>query len=411
MKVWNSAVTTQPAQVVRCGNEAEVSAAVGRAREEGLPLSVLGGGHDWAGRALCENGLVIDVGGLKKITVEDDVATVGGGVTSLEAMDAAGATGQAVVAGTVGSVGLTGLTIGGGYGPQLGSRGLAADNLLGARVVLADGTAVEADEDLLWALKGGGGNFGVVTEMRVRLSPFETATAGVVLFPGEQASEVFAALGDLLAQAPDELAVLSGAMDLPDGTPAVYTNPTWVGHPPLGAEWVRRIERLGTPMVSQVGPVSSSATLRAADEMFAADGRGWTLRTLNVPELSSEVVKAIVTAVQSKPSANDVINMHHFHGAATRMAPDSAAFGQRREHVMVEIISGWRDDGPELHEKWADETLNALKEYALPGGYPNLLGPDAHAQIVQAYGNNAARLRSVKEKYDPQGVFTAIPLP
>jgi FAD/FMN-containing dehydrogenase len=145
--------------------------------------------------------------------------------------------------------------------------------------------------------------------------------------------------------------------------------------------------------------------------MFAADGRGWTLRTLNVPALTPEVAKAIVAAVQNKPSPNDVINIHHFHGVATRIALESAAFGQRQEHLMVEIISGWRDDGPALHERWADETMQALGEYALPGGYPNLLGPDAHAQIVQAYGSNAGRLRAVKQKYDPQGVFTAIPLP
>src|SRR5215470_4588035 len=170
-RIWNAGVSHRPADVVSCRTVSDVQQAIARARAEGLPLSVLGGGHDWVGRAIRPGGLVIDLGNMKQVEVDGDVATVGGGVTAAELIATAAQVERAAATGTCGAVGMAGLTLGGGYGPLCGAAGLALDNLLGAEVVLADGRTVSTDEqcepDLLWALRGGGGNFGVVTSMRL----------------------------------------------------------------------------------------------------------------------------------------------------------------------------------------------------------------------------------------------------
>ena len=175
IEIWNAAVSVCPAVVRRCTDVSQVRAAVGQARAAGLPLSVLGGGHDCTGRAVRDGGLVIDLRRMRGVEVNGNVATVGGGATAADVIAAAAATGQSAATGTVGAVGMAGLTLGGGYGPLTGIAGLAADNLLSAEVILADGTAVTAsdtsDPDLRWALRGGGGNFGVVTSIQILLHP------------------------------------------------------------------------------------------------------------------------------------------------------------------------------------------------------------------------------------------------
>jgi hypothetical protein len=409
MELWNAAVTHRPAEVVSCHDVDDVRAALGSSEHEGaLPLSVRGGGHDWAGRAIRPGGLVLDLSGLRQVTVDGDVATAAGGATLLDVMAAAQATGQAVVAGSVGAVGMAGLALGGGYGPLMGRAGLAADNIVGADVVLADGTLVRDDPDLLWALRGGGGNFGVVTALRLRLQPVPVVLAGHVMFGRDQARDVLAGLNALLGSLPDELTLSCGTMSAPDGTPMVFVGPTWSGEPEAGREWIARIEALGRPLVSTVAPISPSVPLERGDAMFAADRRHYAIRTVNLESLPTEV---LVAGDEARTSPMSMINMHHFHGAAARVPVRETAFGLRREHLMVEIIDAWQP-GDGTHDRgWPDEVARLLRPYALPGGYPNLLGPDDHDQIRDAYGPNADRLRELKKRFDPEGTFRAIPLP
>ncbi len=415
MRLWNSAITTRPAEIVRCGTSEQVSRAVRRARAEGLPLSVLGGGHDWAGRAVRAGGLVVDLAPMNRVAVSSDIALAGGGATSLDVLEASVTAGQTVVTGTAGSVGMAGLALGGGYGPQLGSAGLASDMIVGAEVVLADGSIVLADSgnepDLFWALRGGGGNFGVVTELRLRLRPFATALAGSVLFALDQAEDVLLAWADMAPTVPGELSVQLGVAALPDGTRVLAAMPTWVGEAAAGAEWVRRIEGWGKPMVSQVARMPLTEQLRATDQLFAADGRGWFLRNRNLPALSPDVVTVLLEALAAAPSQHEGFGLHHFHGQATRVAPEATAFGERRPHLMLEIITAWRDEDPGPHRQWATDLWSALEPLAMPGGYPNVLAASDTEQIAAAWGPNAARLRRVKQTYDPDDVFTAIPLP
>jgi hypothetical protein len=420
-EIWNAAVPLRPAAVWRCGDVDQVRDAIRRIRADRRTLSVLGGGHDWAGRAVRDGAQVIDLRGMRDVKVDADVATVGGGATANDLIEAAAAAGWSAVTGTVGAVGMAGLTLGGGYGPLNGVAGLAADNLLSAEVVLADGTVVAAtdtiEKELLWALRGGGGNFGVVTSMKVRLHPIPVVYTGRVIFPFDQARDVLAGFGELLTGAPDELTVQTGFLSTPDGTPVLFFLPTWSGAPDDGTPWIKRLEGLGTPVMSAVGPMDYGESLRRADEMFARDGRHYAIRTRNLPGLTTGTVGALVAAAAARTSPLSAINLHHFHGAAARIPLSATAFGFRQPHFMTEIVASWRPvagqeaDSADAHRRWAVATAEQLSPHALPGGYTNLLTDDEPERVERAYGPNTARLIATKITYDPGNVFSATPLP
>jgi FAD/FMN-containing dehydrogenase len=421
LEIWNAAVPLRPAGVWRCGDLGEVRDAIRRIRADRMELSVLGGGHDWAGRAVRDGAQVIDLRGMRDVKVDGDVATVGGGATANDLIEAAAASGRSAATGTVGAVGMAGLTLGGGYGPLNGVAGLAADNLLSAEVVLADGTVVTAtdttEKELLWALRGGGGNFGVVTSMKVRLHPIPVVYTGRVIFPFDQARDVLAGVGELIAGAPDEFTVQTGFLSAPDGTPVLFFLPTWSAAPDDGVPWIKRLEGLGAPIMSAVGPADYGDMLRRADEMFARDGRHYAIRTRTLAELTPQTVDALVAAGAARTSRLSAINLHHFHGAAARVPLSATAFGVRQPHFMTEIIACWRPvagqeaDTALPHRRWADATAEQLSPHALPGGYPNLLTDNEPERVAHAYGRNTARLISAKIAYDPGNVFSATPLP
>jgi hypothetical protein len=420
-RVWNSAVLRRPAIVAFCERPEDVQAAVRAARHHGLALSVRGGGHDWAGRALCDDGLVIDLTGMRRVTVDAParVATVAGGALVKDVADAADAHGLVAASGNCGMVGMAGLTLGGGYGPLNGTCGLAADNLLGADIVLADGrrvtTGPDAEPELLWALRGGGGNFGVVTSLRVRLHPARALLGGTIIYNWNEAGAVLRHYAAFAATAPDELGLPVGMTSGPDGEPVIMVVPFWNGEQRQGERAVDELRSFGTPEFIQVGTVAYADMLAQVDAwVAAADGCRWELRTCWLPTLTVGAVDAIIAAMSHRTSPHCSVFWHHFHGAATRVVPDGAAFGLRREHFMVEIIACWQPDGDDgtAHRRWANDLWRDLAPFALPGGYANLLGPANHEQTARAYGDNAARLLALKRRFDPDGVFTsAIPLP
>ncbi|MFK4547985.1 FAD/FMN-containing dehydrogenase [Streptomyces tendae] len=417
--IWNGAVTTRPGVIVRCSDPSEAQAAVLAARASEVPLTVRGGGHDWAGRSLSDGGLTIDLSAVRQVTVDPvaEVAEVSGGATAADVAAAAQPFGLTAVTGSAGSVGMVGLTLGGGYGPLSGRFGLALDNLLSADVVLADGSVVttdpEREPDLFWALRGGGGNFGLVTSMRVRLHRVPTLLSGIVLFPWNQADTVPAGLSDVLLESPDELTVQSGVLADPDGNPVVFLSPTWSGDDTAAGERaLARLDSLGTPLVSQIAPTTPSDMLAGIDAQFPF-GRHVGIRTRSVPSLTSGVRDMLSLAGNTLTSPYSAVSVHSLHGAATRVPVADTAFGNRDPHLMIEIIALWdpSDTRAAEHRSWADKLTGALGSDALPGGYPNLLGRDETAQITHAYGPNAARLLEVKRRFDPDNVFQAIPLP
>ena len=244
-QIWNGAVDHQPAVFARCETVEDVQAAIHTARKHDFPLSVRGGGHDWAGRALRHGGLVIDLSRMRQIKVDVTrrAATVAGGANASDVTAAAVPHGLAAVTGNVGAVGMAGFLLAGGYGPLTTRFGLGVDNLLGAEVVLANGRRVWADasenEDLFWALRGGGGNFGVVTSMRIRLHEVPEILAGFILFPWSQACEALRGHAEIMSGAPDELSVLAGEFTGPDGNPVLFLGPIWTGERAAGEKAYR----------------------------------------------------------------------------------------------------------------------------------------------------------------------------
>jgi hypothetical protein len=267
--IWPKPVGAMPRAVAHCLTPEDVRSAILAARESGLPLSVRAGGHDWAGRALCE-GLVIDLSGMNGIAVDvtERRARIAGGARAADVVKVTDPLGLAAVTGSAGAVGMAGLTLGGGYGPLIGRFGLALDNLVAAEVVLADGRLVVAgqdnEEELFWALRGGG-NFGVVTAMRHRLHDLTSVCSGTLIYPSSEARAVLERVADIAASAPDELTVQVGFVAGPDGAPVVFVAPTWCGRPERGEAQVAPFLKLGTVLAGAVETTSYGASLGAFD--------------------------------------------------------------------------------------------------------------------------------------------------
>jgi hypothetical protein len=347
------------------------------------------------------------------------VATAAGGASNKDLAVAADAHGLVTALGNCGAVGIAGLTLGGGYGPLNGLYGSAADNLLGAEVVLADGrhvrTGPDEEPELFWAIRGGGGNFGVVTSLRIQLHETHHMIAGPVVYPWNEAEPVLRRYAAFVATMPDELGISVGMTSGPDGQPMLLFLPLWNGDEERGERIKSDIQALGTPQLAQVGPMTYGDMLALFDAWLdAADGCHWETRTRSLPALTPDAIDVITRAVTGRTSPYSMVNWHHFHGAATRIPAEEIAFGSRQEHFMVEIIAGWKPDGSNgaEHRQWAQDLWESLAPFALPGGYANFLVPRDREQVQDAYGSNGARLRVLKHRFDPDGVFAStIPLP
>jgi FAD/FMN-containing dehydrogenase len=416
-RAWNRAVDEHPALFAFCESTQDVQAAVRAARAHSLPLSVRGAGLDAMGRSLRPGGLVIDLSAMTGVQADATTATVAGGATATTVIAAAAESGAVPVTGWNGVVGMAGLTLAGGYGPLLSSHGLALDNLVGAEVVLADGRCVgaSADEnpDLFWALRGGGGDFGVVTSMKVRLHPQQPMLGGMILFPGSQAGAVLSRYAEVAASAGDDLTALLGLIGLPDGASPLLLAPAWSGEAALGGAVMTALQSLGTPIHAEVAPMSYQDLVRASDSRVAS-GLSHAVETRWTPHLTEEVISAILAAARERTSPNSAIILQHFRGAAARVPLEATAFGLRSEHFLVEIIASWSpedaDDGAR-HRRWAQGLSQALAPAALPGGYLPGLAPTGRERIAGSFGGNLARLLEVKRRYDPDRIFSATPLP
>jgi hypothetical protein len=315
-----------------------------------------------------------------------------------------------------GRVGMAGLTLAGGYGPLTGRFGLALDNLVGADVVLEDGRRVQVDAtsepELFWALRGGGGNFGVVTSLRIQLHPLEQVLAGLILFPWGEAVDVWSRLDCLLAGAPRELTVQSGVLAGEGDDPLLYVFPAWSGDPVLGEKLMTALRRLGSPLACRVIPTTPAGMLGRAS-FHSVRGRHYAIRTRNVASLTPDVILALARAGARMTSPFSGITVRHFHGHGARIPAADTAFGVRQEHFVVEVVSGWLPDDRDgvLHRTWADSLATALVPSALPSAFPGLRAPDDGSQIANAYGDNTARLLAAKKRYAPDGIFSAAPLP
>jgi FAD/FMN-containing dehydrogenase len=412
-QIWNGRVNKQPAALVRCADAQDVIHTVRWTRTHGLELSVLGGGHDFAGRALCDRGIVIDCSHMKEVIIDSEVRTarVQPGATVGDLIDTAHKDGLVTSTGNVAGVGLAGLTLGGGYGPLVGKLGLVADNLLSAQVVTADGNLVTAsateDAALLWGLRGGGGNFGAVVSLEYRLHPLTKVLSGWLLYPLAQAREVLRFYSEFIKTAPDELTILAGFFTLPEGMPVLFLSPTYCGSLEEGEQVLKPLCTFGKPLANQVQPTSYEILINAINPLVPK-GRYYFMQTQSIEALSNNTIDVIVDLAQQFSSPFSAITIHHFHGAASRVPVSQTAFALRQDHLMVEISAAWElssanDD--QRHIQWAQEGSRALAPYALKGGYINLLGEHEQDRVLLALAPHYERLLELKRAYDPDDIF------
>ena len=407
-RVWNAAVEKTPELIVRPETTEEVARAVLAAREVGVPITVRGAGHDWAGRAIGDGAMVIDLSAMRAVEIEGTVATVGGGATADELLGVAAEHGLSAAMGAVGSVGVVGLLLGGGYGSLIGALGLSIDSLLSAQVVLADGSITVTDlrnePELFWALRGGGGNFGVVTQVAVQLHPIPDVTAGTVAFGWAQAEQVLRGLQNLYDTIDDEFDVMFGAMHTPAGT-VLFTSPVWAGSADAADHQIDRVRALGDPVLDDVARRSYAQIVRVFGESFPAGGN-YRLGARVVARIDDAFIEAFTASVDAMPP-NCALNVHVAHGVATRVAPDATAHIYRQPHLVVEILGISADGDGVAETEWVLDTERRLDAVSLPGGWTNLMAPD-DPRNHQAHGPNRARLAAAKERYDPARVFNGV---
>ena len=412
-QLWSGKVDTRPAAFVRCANAQDVMHTVRWARSHGLALSVRGGGHDFAGRALCEDGVVIDCSQMRAVTIDPAARTahVQGGATIGDLIGASRERGLATTTGTISSVGMAGLMLGGGYGPLMGAYGLVADNLLSAQVVTAEGQLVTANAmehaDLFWGLRGGGGNFGVVVSLEYCLHPLTTVLAGLLLYPLDQARAMLHYYNEFIATAPDELTIQFGFIQLPDGMSVLFLSPVYAGPLEAGERVLAPLRATGSPLTDQIQPITYDALVHAMDALFPK-GRHYVIQTRSLADLRAETMEALVESAQRFSSPFSGLAIHHFHGAASRVSASETAFAPRQDHLMVEIIAGWEPQSAaadQRHVLWAQDGSRALAPYALKGGYVNLLDEGEQERVPLTFGPNYRRLLDLKRRYDPEDVF------
>src|SRR5215471_2985358 len=345
--IWAKPVGPMPRAVVHCRTSEDLQLAIRAARDSGLPLSVRGGGHHSAGLALCAR-IVIDLSGMNEVSVNTDhrSAIISGGARAADVAAVTDPLHVAAVTGTCSTVGMTGLTLGGGYGPLIGRFGLALDNLLTAQVVLADGRVVVADDsneaDLFWALRGGGGNFGVVTAMRHRLHNLPSFRSGMLVYSFAEARAVLRRCVDIAASSPEDLTVQIGCAGGPDGKPVVMILPTWCGPRAEGEAQVAPFLKVGTALAGDVEAMSYGTSLTLFDP-YIVNGQRVFMETCWLPALDSAGITAFMEAMAAAVSPGCALFTHEFNGAASRVPAKATAFGLRRDHVLVEIVATFVD--------------------------------------------------------------------
>ncbi|HEU0287107.1 MAG TPA: FAD-binding oxidoreductase [Nocardioidaceae bacterium] len=423
--VWNGVVDRHPRLIARCSGTADVAAAVRFARDHDLEIAVRGGGHNVAGTAVCDDGIVIDLSAMQEVLVDPSsrTARVQGGALWADVDHETQAHGLATTGGIVGHTGVAGLTLGGGIGFLMRRHGLAVDNLLAAEVVTADGSIVRAsaDEhpDLFWALRGGGGNFGVVTSFRFALHPVgPTVVAGPVFWAANDTADVLRFYRDFVAEAPDELGTVVRLGTVPPlpafseelhWRPAIAVDCCYAGAVEDGERAIRALRRLGTPLVDLIAPTPYADHQCALDDTFR---HGWHYywKATDLDGLSDGAIAVIADHAYAARSPRSYAAMFHLGGAVARIPRDATAYAGRDVDHNIIIDGVWLPD--ESGERAAAETtwvrgfLEALEPHRARSVYVNFLDSDETDRVREAYGDDIyRRLAEVKAKYDPENAF------
>jgi FAD/FMN-containing dehydrogenase len=414
-KVWNGMIDRRPAVIARCKSVSDVQTAIRFGRDNDLDIAIRGGGHNAAGLAVAEGGIVIDLGGLRDVVIDATARTAraGGGATWGDFDNATAAHGLATTGGAVSTTGIAGLTLGGGLGWLMRSYGMTCDNLIGADVVTADGQLMRASESenpvLLWALKGGGGNFGVVTSFEYTLHPVSTILGGILFYPLAQARDVLRFYRAFTKTTPDALTVFAAMMCTPDAVPVVAMALCYNGPAEEGERVIKPIRDFAKPIAGEVGPMPYTALQSMLDGGFPS-GLQVHWRSEFLTSIPDALVDAAVSAFERVPSPLSAILIEQFGGAVTRVPRDATAFDNRDADYNLVIVSRWTDPGDaEKNVAWARATSDAAKPFTNGRVYVNYIGiGEAPDRVRAAFGaDKFARLASIKRQYDPTNVFHA----
>jgi len=419
--VYNAMIDRRPVLIARCIDAGDVIAAVDFAREQGLAIAVRGGGHHGAGLSVCDDGLVIDLSPMKGVRVDPETRTalVLGGNTWAEVDHATYAFGLATPSGIISTTGVGGLTLGGGLGHRTRRFGLTIDNLLSADVVLADGSFVTASEenhpDLFWAIRGGGGNFGIVTAFQFKLHPVETLYAGPMFWDVSLAGDVLRWYREFLPAAPDELGGFFGFHIVPPAAPfpeelwgrsACVIVWSYTGPPEQAEDVFAPIRtRFGPPLLDWVGPIPHPALQGMFDGLYPP-GDQWYWKADFFSELSDEAIDRHLEFGSKLPTWQSTMHLYPVDGAAGRVANDATAWNWRDAkwgQVMVGVSKDPADN--ERTIAWAREYWAALHPHSAGGAYVNMMMEEGQERVQASYGANYDRLAAAKARYDPDNLF------
>lgn len=424
-RVWNGVIDRYPALIARCANVNDVVASVNFARENGLTVAVRGGGHNVAGHATVDGGLVIDLSPMKRIEVypQTRIATVQGGATWGEVDAATQVYGLAVPGGVVSDTGIAGLTLGGGFGWLRNKYGLSCDNLLTAEVVTADGHVIYASEtenrELLWGLRGGGGNFGIVTTFEYRLHPVGQEVMFVFALhnaEGDRMKKAIQLYRDYVATAPDEVSTLAAIGVVPpaehfpadiQGKPYVLLGAMYAGDPEQGKPILQPLLDFGVPLFD----ISGVMPYVEAQKVFDADyprGHRYYWKSINLSRLDDDVIDRIVEHARQQPSPHSTTDLWHIGGAVARVSKDHSAFFGRQAAFLLNPEANWehpQDD--EINIAWARNFVEAMQPFSDGSRYLNFAGfqEEGSAMMQSAFGDQYARLVALKNRYDPTNFF------
>ena len=419
--IWNAMIDRRPGLAIRCQGAADVMRAVELARTHGLVVSVRGGGHNIAGSAVCDGGLLIDLSPMRWVRVDPASRrmNVGPGATLADVDRETQAFGLAVPTGINSTTGIAGLTLGGGFGWITRKFGMTIDNLISADIVKADGKLVRASEnenpDLFWAIRGGGGNFGIVTNFEFRLHPVgPQVLSGLVVHPFDDARKILTAYQPMLSAAPDELtcwAVMRKAPPLPflpqewHGRNVLILAMCWVGDMASGEKAMAELRGLGKPIVDVVSPHPFVGWQTAFDPLLTPGARNYW-KTHDFERLDDGLIDTLIEAVETLPGPECEIFIAHIGGAMSRVPVAATAYPQRKAHYIMNVHTRWRDAAEDrLCIGWARDLFQRTAKYSLGSAYVNFMPEDESDRIEMVYGPNFQRLSEVKRRYDPDNLF------
>ncbi len=415
--LYNAMIDKRPAAIAYCVDEADVSAAVGYGREHNLPIAIRSGGHNGGGLGSVDEGLVIDLSEMSEVTVDPAarLALVGGGALLKDVLDATHEHGLTVPVGIIGTTGVGGLTLGGGMGHLTRAGGLTIDNLVAATVVLADGSVVQTDSerepDLFWALRGGGGNFGVVTSFSFKCHPVTTVLAGPVLYDLEDTTEVLAWYRDFLPALPDEVSGFFAFLSVPPAPPfpeelhlRKVCGVAWTQAGDEESDALREARSFGKPLLDGISPLPLPVWNTAFDALYPP-GDQWYWRGEFIREIPDEAIAVHAEYGPAMPTWKSTMHLYPIDGAAARVGHDETAWSYR-DAVWGGVFAGVDPDPANAGaiRDWAVAYSDAIKPYGMGGGYVNfhMAEPD---RVRGMYGANYDRLARVKAQYDPENVF------